>query len=229
MKVLFIGGTGVISSACTRLAAGARHRPVPAQPRPDPHARGPPRRRPHHRRRRLQGARARRRPVRPHVRRGGQLHQLHARRRRARFAPVPRQGRPVPLHQLLLRLPEAAAGLPGHRVHAAGQPLLAIRPRKDRLRAAADRRATARAASPPPSSARRSPTATRSSPWRSTASHTPGRWWTGCCGASRSSYTATAPDCGPAPTTLTSPRASSACSATTAPSATPSTSPATRC
>ena len=140
-RVLFIGGSGIISSACTAAGRRARGRRCTVlnrgmQPRPAA-ARG-------------RAGAAGRRP------------------RRRRRAPTPSAtwsstrsstgwpSRPstctadldlfggpdgaVRLHQLGVGLPDAAGAAAGHRVDAAAQPVLAVLPRQDRLRGPARRR-----------------------------------------------------------------------------------------
>ena len=140
MRVLFIGGSGVISSACSRAGRRARHRAVRAQPRAQHQ---PGRCRP--RRTVLRGdvrdpaaVRGRRwaaasstpwwtgSPSRPSTCAG-------------RPRPVPRPDRAVRVHQLGVGLPDPAGPAAGDGVDAAAQPVLAVLPRQDRLRGPARR------------------------------------------------------------------------------------------
>ena len=137
MKVLFIGGTGKISSACAQLAVDRGHRPVPAQPAPDdgsPRARG----RPPPAGRHSRPGVGRTGPGRSGVRRRRRLDRLHRGPHRDRPQALPRAHRPVRLHQLGLGLPDAAGPPAHHRIDAAGQPLLGILAQQDRVRGAPD-------------------------------------------------------------------------------------------
>ena len=136
LKVLFIGGSGQISSACSQRAVDlgidlyvlnrgrSALRPLPAEAHV---LQGDIRDR---------GVRARRHR-RPGVRRGRRLRRLHARARAGRHRPVRGPHRPVRLHQLGLGLPEAGRPAADHRVDAAAQPDLALLAGQDRLRGAA--------------------------------------------------------------------------------------------
>ena len=117
MKVLFIGGTGIISTACTRLAVergieltllrrgqtGGKHSRFRA------HDRG------RYRRRGGGGAGA----WRAEIRRRGRLDRLHPGPGRARHPPVPRPHAAIHLHQLGQRLSEAG----GHYLITESTPL----------------------------------------------------------------------------------------------------------
>ena len=136
MRVLFLGGTGIISTASTKLAVAARHRPHPADARP-PHRRpagGRQDARPGYRQR----GRGRSCPARRALGRRGGLDRLHPGADGARHRAVPRPHAAVHLHQLRQRLSEARGALPHHRVHAARQPVLGLFARQDRLRRAPD-------------------------------------------------------------------------------------------
>ena len=191
LKVLFVGGTGRISSACVR--ARGRAGPGRARPQPrrddDPPAAG-----------RRHGA-ARRHP-RPRRRRAPSLrgHEWDAVVDWVAFTPdhvradldlfTGRTGQYVFISSAsAYQTPPAR--LAARRVDAAAQPVLAVLAgTRSRARTCSSRR-TARAASRRPSSGRRTPTTAR---WcRSTAA---GRSSSGCGAARRSSSTATAPRCG---------------------------------
>ena len=111
---------------------------------------------------------------------------------RARTGPVPRSSRSVRVHQLGLGLPDSPRAAAGHRVDPAAQPVLGVLPEQDRVRGPAHRALPRRRGIPSRSCVPRTPT-TR----RACRSRAGGPWSSGCAGASRSSCTATAPPCGP--------------------------------
>ena len=223
LKVLFIGGSGQISSACSQRAVDlgldlyvlnrgrtsirplpdAAHRAAGRHPRP---GLGP------------------RRDRRARVRRRRRLGRLHARARAGRHRPLRRAHGAVRLHQLGVGLPDAR-----RRGCRSSSPRrcatrLALLAGEDRVRGAAG----------PRLSRGRLPGDDRAAlahlrPHQRCPSRAAGRSSSACARARRSSSTATAPRCGRSPTTSTSPRRSSGCSAIRRRSATASTSPPTRC
>ena len=221
-RVLFLGGTGVISSACVAQAVERgwdvtvlNRGTTSVRPLPDGvgvvHADV------HDPARRELG------PGRSGLRRGGRLPDVHPGPVASAPRAVHRPRRPVRVHQLGLGLPDAAGPPPGAGIEPAAQPVLAVLPGQDRVRGPTGRRPIATAGSRRRSCARRTPTTAPSS--RSTAG---GPSWTGCAVAPRSWCTVTARRCGRSPTTPISPGRSSACSAIRRASATRSTSPRTR-
>ncbi len=130
MRVLFVGGTGNISGAVSRMAVERGHRPRPAEPRTA--RRGP--------RRPVPGRRLRRRPVGrsgargDDVRRGRQLDRLHPRPGRAGRAALRVPHAAVRLHLLRLRLREAAPLAVHHGVDAPQEPVVAVLAEQDRVR-----------------------------------------------------------------------------------------------
>ena len=226
MRVLFIGGTGIISSACTRLAAqrgldltlltrGRHSAALPAGVRTigadidDP----------------ASAASALASRSFDAVVDWIAYTPAHIERDLALSAAAPRQ---FVFISSASAYQKPADGLSDHRIHASLQPLLAVLPRQDRLRR-----------TPPPGLSRRRLPGHHRPPlphlwrhlrflWSSTVGPAPTLSSTACAAASRSSSPATAPRSGPSPTTAISPSASSACWATPRPSATPSTSPPTR-
>ena len=209
MRVLFIGGTGIISTACTRLAAqrgidltvltrGRRSADLP----PGVHTLGADIEDP-----------ARRRALASHLSTPSSTGSPTPRPTSSATSPVPRPHPPIRLHQLRQRLSEARDGLSHHRIHASRQPVLAVLPRQDRLRrtphAGLARRRLPHHHRPPLAHLWRHPIPLAVNSW---PSPTPSS--TVCAAARRSSSPATAPHSGPSPTTAISPRASSACSAT---------------
>ena len=222
LKVLFIGGTGADQRRLLATRGRTRDRRPRAQPRRDgdPPA---PHRRPVLESRHPRRGRRPRRAARTRVRLRRELPGLHPRARRGRPRDLRRAHRPVRLHQLGVGLPEARRPAAVHRVDAAAQSDLAVLAGQDRLRGAARRAPTASTAFRPRSSGPRTPTTARRC--RAKAA---GPSSIACAEDKRSSSTATAPRCGRSRTPATSPRGSSACSATRKRSARASTSPPTR-
>ena len=139
LKVLFIGGSGQISSALLAARGRPRPRPLRAQPRADVDPPAARRRAPaagRHPRPGLGPGRDRR----ARVRRRRRLGRLHARARAGRHRPLHRAHGPVRLHQLGVGLPEAGRAPADRRVHAAAQPGLALLAGEDRVRGAAGAR-----------------------------------------------------------------------------------------
>ncbi len=113
--------------------------------------------------------------ARPGLRRRGRLDCLYARPGGCRHRAVLRPCRPVHLHQLGKRVPETPDALPHHRVHSAGQPVLAVQPGQDRLRGIADARVPGKGLPGRPLSARATPMVSPRSPPRLEAGSIPGR------------------------------------------------------
>ena len=192
-RVLFIGGSGIISSACSRAGGRARPRPDRAQPRRQ-HATG-----------RCPtgstvlradirdagvGARGARRPRRSTPSSTGVAFTPdHVRADLDLFAG--RTGQYVFISSAsAYQTPPAR--LPVDGVDAAAQPVLAVLPRQDRLRGPARRAPTASDGLPGDDRA----AVAHLRPHRDPARRRLDRHRTGCARASRSSCTATAPRCG---------------------------------
>ena len=134
MNVLFIGGTGIVSSACTRLALRRGIRSHAAYPRAACRRLAG---------RRGDGARGYQRSAggcagaaRAAVRRRRQLDCVYSGGHRARPGIVSRTHPAIHFHQFGQRLSETGHRLPDYRIDAAGQPALGLFQKQDRVRGA---------------------------------------------------------------------------------------------